>query len=229
MEVTCTRCHQPLPPDSCFCPSCGLPQLVYAADESEPASEPQRWHEVARDASAVDWRAAVRVAMILALPAGLLCCGISPAGILGLFWMSAASAWAVILYVRGQKPAWITVGAGARIGLVTGIIAGFLAFSITGAALFIERFGLHQAATIDADWKVRVDESNQMTQQLMGQMGMADPTQLLAQKNFMMSPEGHAGIEAFGMVGSSIFLLMFAAAGGALGARLQARTRRPQI
>lgn len=229
MEITCNRCHQSFEPGSCYCPTCGLPQLVYTADENASASEPEHWSQVARDASMVEWRPALRAAIILAVPAGLLSCGISPVGILGLFWMSAAAAWAVTIYVRGQKPAWITMGAGARIGLVTGLLAGALAFSITGAALFVERFALHQAASLDSEWKSRVEESNQMTQQLMGQMGMTDQTQLQAQKNFMMSPEGHAGIETFGMVGSSLFLLLFAAAGGAMGARLLARTRRPEI
>jgi hypothetical protein len=44
----------------------------------------------------------------------------------------------------------------------------------------------------------------------------------------MLSPEGHAGIEAFGMASNALFLLLFAAGGGALGARLLARSRRPE-
>ena len=48
-------------------------------------------------------------------------------------------------------------------------------------------------------------------------------------KAFMLSPEGHAGIEAFGFASNSVFLLFFAAAGGALGARWLARTRRPEV
>ena len=62
----------------------------------------------------------------------------------GLFWMAAAAAWAVAIYVRGQRPAWITVGAGARIGLVTGLLAAWLAFSISGATLFVDRFVLQR-------------------------------------------------------------------------------------
>jgi len=45
----------------------------------------------------------------------------------------------------------------------------------------------------------------------------------------MLSPWGHAGIEAFGYAGNSFFLLFFAVAGGALGARMLARTRRPEV
>lgn len=228
MEITCNRCHQPVEADSCYCPTCGLPQLVYTAEGGPGQAQPERT-ETVRDAASVDWKPALRAALVLAIPAGVLSCGISPVGILGLFWMSAAAAWAVTLYVRGQRPAWITAGAGARIGLVTGLIAGAVAFAVTGSSLFVQRFVLHQAAVIDSEWKSRVEASSQLTQQFAAQMGVTDAAQLQVQKNMMLSPEGHAGIEVFGMAGNSMFLLLFAAAGGALGARLLARSRRPEV
>jgi hypothetical protein len=228
MEITCNRCHQAVGEESCYCPHCGLPQLVYTSEEAAQ-NPPERWTEAVRDASSVEWKPALRVAMLLALPAGLLSCGLSPVGVLGLFWMPAAAAWAVTLYVRRQRPAWITMGAGARIGLVTGILAGTLAFAISGGTLFAERFVFHQAGAIDAEWKLRVEASEQMTQQLMTRMGMADPAQMQGQKNLMLSPEGHAGIEVFGMASNMLFLLFFAAGGGAMSARVLARTRRPEV
>ena len=228
MEITCNRCHQTIEAENLYCPSCGLPQLVYTTDEAAPTS-PEKWTEAVRDASSVDWKPALRVAMLLAIPAGLLSCGLSPVGPLGLLWMPAAAAWAVTIYVRKQRPAWITMGAGARIGLVTGLLAGALAVGVTGGSLFVERFVFHQASQIDAEWKTRVDASEQLTQQLMAQMGMSDPAQVQAQKNMMLSPEGHAGIEAFGMVSNTLFLLFFAAGGGAMSARLLACSRRPEI
>jgi hypothetical protein len=135
----------------------------------------------------------------------------------------------VTLYVRSQHPAWITVGAGARIGLATGLIAGAVAFSVSGGALFAQRFVLHRSGFIDSEWKSRVEASNQLTQQFAAQMGVSDAAQLQAQKSLMLSPEGHACIEAFGLATNSLFLLLFAAAGGAMGARLLARSRRPQV
>src|SRR5215472_3267752 len=145
METTCNRCHQPVDADSCYCPACGLPQLVYTSDATTPQGQQEKQVESFVDAGTVVWRPALRAAVLLAIPAGLLSSGISPAGVLGLLWMMAAAAWAVTIYVRGQRTAWITAGAGARIGLVTGLIAGALAFSITGIALFVERFVLHRA------------------------------------------------------------------------------------
>jgi len=229
MEITCNRCHQAILAENCYCPGCGLPQLVYTVDDTAGQDQPERWQEAARDASAVDWKPAMRAALMLAIPAGLLSSGLSPVGILGLFWMAAAAAWAVALYLRSQRPAWITIGAGARIGLVTGLLAGWLAFGISGGALFVDRFVLHQSSKIDAEWKTRVDQSQQMTQQLASQMGVSDAAQAEAQKAWMLSPWGHAGIEVFGFASNCLFLLFFAAGGGALGARLMVRNRRPEV
>lgn len=228
MEITCHRCHQPVEVESCYCPTCGLPQLVYSSEGGAETTPPEKWNEAVRDAGSVDWKPALRPAILLAIPAGLLSCGISPVGVLGLFWMSAAAAWAVTLYVRSRRPSWITMGAGARIGLVTGLIAGAVAFAVSGGALFVQRFVLHQAGAIDSEWNARVEASHQLTQQLAAQMGVLDGARLQAQKALMLSPEGHAGIEAFGMASNALFLLLFAAGGGAMGARLLARSRRPE-
>jgi hypothetical protein len=167
----------------------------------------------------------LRAALLLAVPAGLLSSEASEAGRLGMLWMAAAAAWAVVLYMRGQRPAWITVGAGARIGLVTGLLACWLAFGVSSGQLFVQRFVLHQSSQIDAAWKAYVEASQQLT----AQMGLGDAAQMQAQKAWMLSPWGHAGFVAFGFAFNSVFLLLFAVAGGALGARLLARTRRPEV
>ena len=233
MEITCARCHQTVQAEDCFCPSCGLPQLVYTAEAVNSTTQADRWTEAARDASMVAWKPAMRAAFLLAVPAGLLSSGLSPVGFFGLFWMAAAAAWAVVVYVRGQTPAWITIGAGARIGLVTGLFAAWLAFSISGGTLFVERVFLHQAGQIDSDWKTRVITSQQMTRQWavgLEQNDAAQAQNLRAQvQAWMLSPWGHAGIEVFSLAFNAVFLLFFAAGGGALGARVLARTRRPNL
>ncbi len=232
MEITCKRCHQAVQADNCFCPTCGLPQLVYSAESGDGQNVADRWTEAARDASMVEWRPAMRSALLLAAPAGLLSSGLSPAGFFGLFWMAAAAAWAVALYARGRRPAWITVGAGARIGLVTGLLAAWLAFAISGGALFVQRFALHQSSQIDSEWKSRVEASQQMTQQWTSGLEPSDLAEaqiLRAQvQAWMLSSTGHAGIETFSLAFNAVFLLFFAAGGGALGARLMTRVRRTQ-
>ncbi len=233
MDITCTRCHQAVQAENCYCPYCGLPQLVYEADGSAGPGEQEPLNETVQDASCVAWKPALRVAMLLAVPAGLLSSGVSPLGFLGLAWAAAAAAWAVTLYARSQRAVWITIGAGARIGLVTGMLAAWLAFSVSGGALFVQRYVLHHAGQIDSEWKTRVGMSQQVTQQWTSGLGPADPAQAQAQRgqveSWMLSPWGHAGIEAFGFATNGLLLLFFATGGGALGARWLARARRPEI
>jgi hypothetical protein len=143
MEITCTRCHQAVLAENCYCPTCGLPQLVYTAELPSGPEQADRWTEAVRDAGSVDWKPAMRLAAMLAVPAGVLSSGLTPTGSFGLFWMAAAATWTVLLYMRSQRPAWITVGAGARIGLVTGLLAAWLAFGINGGSLVVERYLLH--------------------------------------------------------------------------------------
>jgi len=230
MEISCTRCHQTVPTGSCYCPVCGLPQLVYSADGSPGPGQPDRWNEAVRDAASVEWKPALRSAVMLAIPAGLLCAFL---GIAGLLLMGISGAWAVSLYVRSQRPSWITIGAGARIGLALGLIAGWLAFAASGAALFVERYGLHQDAQIDQEWKAFVDLDTQITRRIAAWTGSADPVAVQAVSSqtemWMLSPEGHASTVAANFAWASFLLAVFATLGGALGARVQARKRRPEI
>ena len=228
MEITCSRCHQPVEEESCYCPTCGLPQLVYSSEPAAGPAQPEKWTEAVSDASVVAWRPALRAAMFLAIPAGLLSSGVSRAGALGLFWMMAAAAWAVTIYVRSQRPAWITAGAGARIGLVTGLLAAAMAFATTGLVLFSTRFVLHQGTAMDNEWRAFVDAVVKWSQQILTQMGVPDQGQSAAQKSLMLSPEGHAAYATLNIAGNDVFLVLFAMAGGALGARFLARPRRPQ-
>jgi hypothetical protein len=237
MEVTCNRCHQAVLADYCYCPACGLPQLVYPADAPLGQVSPERWDGTGRDAGSVDWKPALRAALLLAVPAGLLTSGVSPLGALGLVWMSIAATWAVALYLRSQRPAWITLGAGARIGLVTGLLAGWLAFAVSGGALFVQRFILHQSSQMDAEWKYSADASYQASLQTIQQWSSwldADGMAKLQANQAgihatMLTPEGQAGNVTLGLIFRLFFLLFFAAAGGALGARFLARASKPEV
>ena len=228
MEITCSRCHQPVDADSCYCPSCGLPQLVYSNDANAGPAQPEKWTEAVTDASLVEWKPALQVSMMLAVPAGLLSSGMSRAGLLGLIWMVGAAAWAVTIYVRRRRSPWITIGAGARIGLVTGLMSAALAFGFTGLALFVKRYVLHQGAGIDSEWGMLVEAVVRTIQTTMAQMGVPDQGQYLAQKNLMLSPEGHAAYEAVNAASNEFFLVLFAAAGGAMGARFLTWSKRTQ-
>lgn len=216
MEITCTRCHQSVPADSCFCPACGLPQLVYSSEDSTVAVPAERGGFVPRDANSVEWKSALRAAVLLAIPAGLLSFGFAP---IGLFWTAAAAAWAVSRYVRRQRPGWITTSAGARIGLVTGLISGWLAFCVTAVTFFCTRFWFHQGETFDQAWQAIVNQSTQQQMQAMS----ADVQAITSIRNLMLSPQGRAGFALTIALCLEIALIAFAAAGGAIGARLMSK------
>jgi hypothetical protein len=221
MEVTCSRCHQTVQPADCFCPFCGLPQLVYTTDGSAGTGQPERAGEPVGDASTVNWKAALRLALMLAIPAGAICSMFSPVGVFGLPLMAAAGAWAVALYMRGRRPAWITIGAGARIGLVTGILGSWAAAFTTAVSLYAMRFWLHHGSAIDDAWLAQINFSTQK----LATMGF-DAQQIANNRTMMLSPEGHAGSMLMDTAILALIVLGFSVAGGALGARFLGRPRR---
>jgi len=225
MEISCQRCHQTVEADNCYCPACGMPQLLYETDGSPEQSQPEKWNEAVRDAGTVEWKPALRAAVSLAIPAGMLCSMLSPLGILGLFLMAAAGAWVVVLYMHSQRPAWITIGAGARIGLVTGVLGGWTAAATTAVTMFVMRFLFHNGSFFDDFW---LNFVNQQLSQQWQTMGVDAQTIVLA-KAWLLSPEGRAGWVFGAMLLFAAGLLLFAVAGGALGARWLAHSRRPEV
>ncbi len=225
MEITCSRCHQAVPANACYCPVCGLPQLVLDTEGALEAETPSGRNRKVRSADSVDWKAVLRFALMLAVPAGVLCSVLSPVGIFGLVLMGATAAWVVSLYLRTQRPAWITTGAGARIGLVTGLLGAWTAAATTGITLYAMRFWLHEGRVFDNFWNRFV--SQQMSQQWTS-MGI-DAQTIFQAKVWLLSPEGRAGWVLGAVLFLMAALLLVAIAGGALGARFHARSRRPEL
>jgi hypothetical protein len=238
LEATCQRCHETVREADRYCPACGLPQLTYLAAETSVAlgdGVTQSANGAASGltgmADGIAWRPAMKAALMLAVPAGVLCSGVTVIGpSLGLLWMSGAAAWAVGLYFKRNRPGWLTWGAGARIGLVTGLFASWLTLSVNGVALWVNRVVMHQGSQMDSLWASEVENSLQLSQQMVAQMGMttaqaAQSTQF--SRAWMLSAEGRAGIALSTFLAGAIFLILFAMIGGALGARLLAQPRRP--
>src|ERR1700733_11798271 len=170
MELTCSRCHQTVQNEDTFCPFCGLPQLVYSTEGPNEQEQPGPWRGAPRDPSQVDWKRALRSAPALAGPPGFFCSLPAQVGIFGLILMAGTAAWVVALYMRTQRPAWITIGAGARIGMVTGILAGALSFAVSSTMIFVERYGFHQGNRIEPDWKTFVDMDMQASQSILSML-----------------------------------------------------------
>ena len=223
MELSCSRCHQTVQNENCYCPTCGLPQFVFSADNSPEAGQGERWGEAVRDANSVDWNSALRSTLPLAIPAGILCSMLSPLSIFGLLLMGATAGRVVALYIRGHRPAWITVGTGARIGFVTGVVGSWTAAAVSGLSLYAMRFWLHQGGWLHNLWQSFLTEW-QAQEAAVG----ADPQGVAIFKALITSPEGRAGFILLLIASLMGTLVLFAIAGGALGARMLTRARRSE-
>jgi len=91
--------------------------------------------------------------------------------------------------------------------------------------LFVMRFFLHQGKFFDDFWN---DFVNQQLVQQWTSMGV-DASTMAVTRAWLMAPEGRAGSMLSATLFLAVGLLFFAVGGGALGARLLARSRRPEI
>jgi hypothetical protein len=86
------------------------------------------------------------------------------------------------------------------------------------------RFLMHEGGAFDEVWTSKVNQS--LSQQV--QAVSADVQAVATVRNLLLSPEGRAGVILVWMLVLEVGLLVFAAAGGALGARMITRSRGPE-
>jgi len=169
--------------------------------------------------SSIAWRPALKAAILLAIPASLLSSIFSG---ISLFCVAAASVWAVNLYARRIRASSISTGAGARIGLVTGMLANWMILGLSGAHVWSSRFVFHRNAQMDADWTSFVDQSMQINQNFYSQIGVNSAQlmqELQVQRLSMLSADGRAGFPLFFFFVSALFLVVFSLIAGAISAR----------
>jgi len=222
-----------------YCAACGLPQLVIAETDagSEAVASPGAEAEGDRtgftgEGGEIHWRQALKMALLVAIPAGMVCSRMSP---LGLIWMLLAAVWVVRLYARRTASSRVTARVGARIGFVTGLLTGWLALAIDCVDLWFERYVRHQGGQIDSDMEQIVAQAlepmtrfQQQLQASAGHAGVQVVSSIPDVKAFFLSPDGRAGMLIGSLFFSLAFMALFAVAGGALGARMAPRLGRPQ-
>ena len=220
MEQACHRCGATLNESDPFCPHCGAPQLRYEAVEeagqASNAAPAQRF--TPRNPNVVAWRDAILAAALIAFPAGLL------SALLGLeaLWVIAGGMVTISLYRRrtGILP---TSRIGWRIGAVLGLFAAVVAAVINGITLVVQRFAFHQGAMLDRHF-------HDLGQQITDQLVRSNPDAASVIPGFIhfwLTPDGAAAMVLLNSAGLTIAMLVFAAAGGALGARLNQRSAQP--
>jgi hypothetical protein len=214
MPEYCT-CGAQLPPDALFCHKCGKPQRDITPVEPEPI--PQPTFQLPNPQAAVpppvappvipvlSFRnpVALRIGMLVALSATVLM-GFLPF----LNWL-AAGFFSVFFY-RRKTGSLLNVGAGMRLGWITGLLA-FLLAAITSLAIQLPAALSGQlATTFEQQMKAFPIEDPQMVQQL---------------THFLSTGPGIATMLAGSLVALFIFVTFLSMAGGALGAKLVGGSR----
>lgn len=223
MEPTCHRCSATLEPDAYYCPTCGAPQLRFVAPEEEPASSPEtRTTHPAKAAgiepgTGVQWKLVIPLAGSIAIAAGILSTLLAAGSVL---WVTAAAVFVIGMYHRRRPASFIGRRTGARIGALVGLFAAFISLAGNAVFLLIQRYGMHQGNLID----------NQLTgivKQAAARAAAMDPqAPVISFTNFWLSAEGRIGLILLTMGFLAGLIILFAIAGGVLGAQIYRSPRR---
>jgi hypothetical protein len=171
-----------------------------------------------RSLDIVSWKAAVVSALLVAVPVGLLSSILD----FGALWVIGGGIAAVSLYRRrvGVLP---TNRMGWRIGGLLGVLAAFISTASYSLKLLVQRYVLH-SGELD-------QQLHSVAQQFADQINRSDPQTAAAMaqlSHFWLSPDGAAAIVLGTAAVSAFSMILFAAAGGAIGARIAAFGNRPQ-
>lgn len=224
MEQVCHRCGATVRESDPFCPHCGAPQLRYEAPE-EPAPAPSNIsarHFTVRSPDAIRWRDAIRSAALIAIPAGLLSSRLGLAGIWAI-WLIAGGMVVASMY-RKRTGMLLTGRMGWRIGALLGLFSAVIASAADGISLVVQRFALHQGAALDQTYQQAVEMSNKLYAQMFASSNPETAAIIAKWQHFWFTPSGAAAMVLINTAGLTFFMLIFAGAGGALGARLTAKS-----
>jgi len=226
MAELCHRCGNPLLPEAGFCAQCGAPQLYLTQSEqerlAESATADQQAPAAQRPRIALDWRPAIRAALLVAGVAGglsLLDWLVPPISVLSFLWTSSAALIALAVY-RRRADARVNAGIGTRIGVLTGIFtASALVFS-NSLQQVLERYVLHRGAAADAEILEKLHQQMDMMKKSYPGQPLPDIIALWA------PPEHRAWLMLFGYLIWAVILLLFFAFSGALSGWLRPVPRR---
>ena len=203
MPDYCT-CGAQLPPDALFCHKCGKPQrdIVVPETVAPPPPEPPVVQPPPLSELPLNFHnpIAVRIALLVALLATAL-------WFLPFFNWIAAGFFAVFFY-RRKTGSLLNVGAGLRLGWITGI----LMFSFWAVIFTIEQL----PGAISG-------KPGTLLQQQLKNLPAGDPKVQQIVVQFFQSPAGIFTFLLFSLGALFVFITGLSMAGGALGAKVMGR------
>jgi predicted nucleic acid-binding Zn-ribbon protein len=225
MDPLCHRCGTVLnSAEELFCPHCGAPQLRYEpSDEPVASSASLKQTAPGRGLGAVSWKTAVvsalLVACVISIPVGLL----SSIFDFSSFWVIGGGIATASLY-RRLAGAPLSNRMGWRVGGLLGLLSAFISTAVYSAKSVIER---HTVRGGEIDQQVH-SIAQQLAEQVIHTANPQAAAEAAQFARFWLSPEGSAAIVLTTAAFSAFFMVLFAAAGGAIGARIASLGNRAQ-
>ncbi|MGB8477394.1 MAG: hypothetical protein WCE63_00955 [Acidobacteriaceae bacterium] len=221
MDLVCHRCNATLEPEDYYCQACGAPQIRYVADESEaaqvmPGVSANLQAGAAGSGTSVSWKMAIRVAALVGTGVGILSALLTVGSVL---WVAVGAVVAIGIYHRRRPLTALGPRVGARVGALLGLIAATVAFAANSVLLVVQRYGLHQGNQIDS-------QLTAIVKQAAARAATMDPqAPVTSFTNFWLSAEGRIGLILLTMAFLSALIVLFAIAGGVLGAQIYRSSR----
>ncbi len=214
MELVCHRCSVTLEPDGYYCQNCGAPQIYFAPqDDPLPLSIDAAAAPLAGagQSGVIHWKVAIQIAAWVAVGVGILSTVLAAGSVL---WVAIGAVVVIGTYHRRHPNATMGRNIGARIGAMVGLLA--ISITLAGNAVFlvIQRYGMHQGNLIDSQLTGIVKQAAERAASMDPQAPVASFT------NFWLSPEGRIGLILMTMGFLASLILLFAIAGGVLGAQI---------
>ena len=216
MELVCHRCSATLEPEAFYCQECGAPQIRFVAEEGEAAPTMAGagvdLHATAAGSSiSISWRMAIRIAALVGTGVGILSALLAAGSVL---WVAVGAVVVMGIYHRRRPLTLLGPRIGARVGALLGLIAAIVAFAANAVLLVVQRYGMHQGNEIDT-------QLTSIVKQAAARASAMDPqAPVAAFTNFWLSAEGRIGLILLTMGFLSALIVLFAIAGGVLGAQI---------
>jgi hypothetical protein len=205
-----------------FCWNCGAPQITLSEELLDQAE--QQVQDAAagaqgsstvqiQDPSAVNWKAAIHIALIVAGALSAIAMLVPPAEMLA--WLAPSIVLA--LYASRNRQTRITTGLGARIGLLCGVLCSLGLMLITALQMLVLRFGIHGMAEMEANMNSVMLEAKTRA---VAQSGQAAASIF---DLFLTAPEFRAGFFLAGLAMVAAILMVLSTAGGAFAGFVRSR------
>ncbi len=221
MALVCHRCSATLEPEAFYCSECGAPQIRYVADEGEaaqtiPGITVNLQAGAAATSTSLSWKLAIQIAAVVGTGVGVLSALLAAGRVL---WVAVGAGVARGIYQRRRPRTALGPRVGARVGALLGLIAATVAFAANSVLLVVQRYGLHQGSQIDTQLTAIVKQAAARAANMDPQAPVTTFT------NFWLSAEGRIGLILLTMAFLSALIMLFAIAGGVLGAQIYRSSR----